>query len=110
MIELYKGDTVWINLEFRNDDGTVLNLSGTSIYFTVKRNYSDPDIAALISITQTGHDVPQSGLSHIFIDTGDSNHCAGEYVAGFKLKDQYNNVSTFNVESLIILPSTRDYV
>lgn len=108
MIELYKGDTARISLEFKNDDGAVLNLSGVSIYFTAKRNYSDPDSDAIISITETGHDVPQSGLSHVFLTTGNTNQCPGEYYAGFQLKDLLGNVSTFDVEMLSILPAPRN--
>jgi hypothetical protein len=104
MIEIYKGDSKTINLDFTNDDGSVYNLSGATIFFLAKRNYSDEDTAAIINITITGHDIPESGKSHIFITTGDTNQCAGNYVAKFRLQDIANNVTTFNTEGLAILP------
>lgn len=108
MIEIYRGDSKRIELAFQNDDGTVLNISGATVYFTVKRNYSDADDDAVMDIQNSSHDVAISGLTHITITTGDSAQCPGDYVAGFQLKDISNNITTFNVEGLSILPSFRN--
>ena len=102
MLEVYKGDSKRVDLTFRNDDGSVLNLSGCTIYYSAMRSYNDPN-SSIISIINSGHDVAASGISHITLTTGDTYQCAGTYVAAFRLKDASNNVTTFDSDGLKIL-------
>lgn len=103
MLEIYKGDNKRIDLTFTTDSGTPFNLSGQSLYYIVQQNYTDT--GALFSIVQTQHDLPVSGFTHIDISTGDSNQCAGDYLALFRLIDESGRRTTFETEGLKILPS-----
>jgi hypothetical protein len=103
LLEVYQGDTKRINLVFTNDDGTRLNLSGYKLYYTAKQNYTDT--APLFSILQTGHDVPVSGVTHIDLSGTQTNHCPGDYLAGFTLISSGSGISTFETDGLRIIPS-----
>ena len=107
MIYVNRGDTKRVELSFTNDDGSVLNLSGATVYFTAKRTWEDADGAALIEKTITGHAAPESGITYMDLTTSDTNLCPGDYVAGFQLQDYNNNISTLNIDGISILPSPR---
>jgi len=109
-IQVYRGDTLRINLSFTNSDGTPYILSGCTLYYTVKRNYSDSDADAIISKTVTGFDAPESGLAAIDLTSTDTSQCCQDYFAGFTLTGgtgifAFNQ--TFNTDGLRILPSPR---
>lgn len=103
MLEVYQGNTKQLNLAFTNDDGTPLNLSGYTLYYTVKQSYTDTN--ALISIVQTGHDIPASGTTHILLTAQDTNQCPGDYLAGFTLVSSGSGISTFDTDGLRIIPA-----
>jgi hypothetical protein len=107
MFEVFKGDSQRIDLQFENDDKSVLNLSGCTIYFTAKRSFLEPDTEAIISISNSVHDNAVSGLSHINLSPTNTNQCPGVYACSFQLKDASSGITTFNTEQLSILPSAR---
>lgn len=105
MIVVYRGDTRIIELAFTNDDGSVLNISGSLIYFTAKRDYEDRDEGSIIQKIISGHAAPESGIAYMQLTSTDTNQCPRDYVAGFQLVDTSGNISTFNTDGLRILPS-----
>lgn len=107
MVTVYKGDSKRIDLTFQNDDGSVLNLSGCTVYFTAKRSYTEPDSEAIIAISNSVHDIPESGKTHITLSGSNTNVCPGDYFAGFQLQDASSGVSTYDTDGLKILASPR---
>lgn len=108
LIEIYQGETKRIDLSVTDDNGTPFNLSGYSLYYSVKRSYSET--GAVISLVVTGHDSPVGGLTHIDLSSQNTNQCAGEYVAAFALVSSGSGVSIFNTEGLRILPSPYTFI
>lgn len=103
MLYVSQGESKLVELTFTNDDLSVINLSGSTILFNAKRNYTDSEF--LISKTITSHYAPESGKSRMTLTTGDTNLCPGEYLAGFKIIDSAGLVSVFNASGLTVFPS-----
>jgi hypothetical protein len=103
MIEFYKTNDARMDVQFINDDGSVMNISGCTIFFTVKSQTSDPDDLALISQDVVSHDVPESGLSHIDVTNAETNICPGDYFCDLKLKDIAGRCTTFYVDTFRVL-------
>src|SRR5574343_202270 len=62
-----KGDDTPIELSFTVNLDTPVNLTGYKLYFTVKKNRSDADASALISIDWTTHSNPTQGKTVLTI-------------------------------------------
>jgi hypothetical protein len=103
MLYVSQGESKLVELFFTNNDSSVINLSGSSIFFGAKRSYTDTSY--LISKTITGHYAPESGLSRMYLTTGDTNLCPGDYLAAFKLTDISGLVSVFDASGLMVFPS-----
>lgn len=78
-----KGEIMNISIKRNNDrslkvvatnqsDGSVHDITDWTIHFTVKKNRSDKDSAAIIRKTVTTHTDPTQGISHIVIDANDT--------------------------------------
>lgn len=68
-----KGDTAVLNFDFNID------ITGATLYFTVKKNLSDSDSAAAIAKVQTTHTDPTEGQTTITITNSDSDIDLGGY-------------------------------
>ena len=67
-----RGDTKPIRLSFKNADGTPVDISTATIYFTVKRSYNDPDSEAVIQKVITNHTDPTNGVTGFTIEHADT--------------------------------------
>jgi C4-dicarboxylate transporter len=87
-IEIIRGDTYNMPITFKNDDGSVVNLTGTTIFFTVKPkgNSKSDDTDAVISKTITVHTDPTAGKSMLVLASSDTAIPNGEYAFDFQLK------------------------
>jgi len=103
MLYVARGESKIVELAFTNSDGSVFNLSGTTIIFQSKANFNDP--AYLIEKTITGHYIPESGLSRMYLTTGDTNLCPGDYLAAFKIYDISGSMSYFDASGLNVSPT-----
>lgn len=103
MLYVARGESKIVELSFSNSDGSVFNLSGSRILFQSKANFNDS--AYLIQKEITGHYAPESGLSRLYLTTGDTNLCPGDYLAGFKVFDISGSMSYFDASGLAILPA-----
>ena len=106
-LQIPQGDSKTVNLVFTNDDGTPMNLSGYALYYVVKQNYTDP--APLFTITQTNHDVPVSGMTHVSLSGTQTRQCVGDYLAAFVLVSSGSGISTFETDGLSIVPSLNPF-
>jgi len=108
MIEVYQGNTLQINLAFTGDNGTPLNLSGYSVYYIAKQNYTQTTGEAPINVCTTGHDNPAAGMTSILLTTGETSQCPGDYLADITLvlTGISPTYSTYHTDGLRILPNT----
>lgn len=71
-------------------DNTPCNITGWTIYMTVKQKMEDADDDALIKKDITNHSDPANGITVISLSTADTD-LRGDYPYDIKFKDNYNN-------------------
>lgn len=83
-----------INVTCKNSDDTAINITGYSVFFTVKRNVNDTDAEALISKKVTSHTNPTAGLTAVVLTNTDTDIDEGDYVYDFQLVNGSGLVSS----------------
>jgi len=94
-IEIIRGDDVALNATFKDDAGVAIDITGYTVFFTVKDNYtSTDDSAAIISKTVTSHTAPLLGKTSIALTNTDTNLAETDYYYDFQLKDTTNKIAS----------------
>jgi len=88
-----RGDSGRLDVTVTQSDGTAYDLTGATLFLTVKNALTDADSAAVIRKEVTAHDGPLAGESHFEIATTD-NATAGVRFYDVQLKDSTNRVYT----------------
>ena len=63
-IKIFRGDDVYLNLTFKNEEGIAIDITSFKIYFTVKVKDTDDDNEAVLQVTNIDHDDAVNGISH----------------------------------------------
>jgi len=87
-----KEDIKW-TLYFEKSDYSTEDLTGQTVYFTVKSDKTDADSAALIAKTITTHAEPTSGKTEIVLTATDTNKTPGMYYYGIERMDASGKIS-----------------
>jgi len=85
-LSVYRGDDKTFNFTFVDGDGDPVDITGWTIFFTVKENESDADDDAKISVDVTSHTSPTGGLSSLSITDSDTNITPKRYYYDFQIK------------------------
>ena len=94
-IEVIRGDDVTLTVTFQDENGTAINLTGSTLYFTVKGDLTaTDDTGALISKDVVSHTTPLSGISSVALSNTDTNITAGDYYYDFQLKNSSNKITS----------------
>lgn len=94
-IEIIRGDDINLNLTFKDQDGTAINITGFKVYFTVKRRLGDGDSAALLSADVTSHTQPVLGKTIVLLAHSNTDDISeGTYYYDLQLKDTGGNISS----------------
>jgi len=88
-----RGDSGRLDVTVTQSDGTAYDLTGCTLFLTVKNALADADSLAVIRKEVTAHDAPESGESHFEILTTD-NATAGVRFYDVQLKDSDNKIFT----------------
>lgn len=98
-IQFYKENTVNINLSF-----TGVDLTGSTVYFTIKSAYDSDqaDASAIIKKDITSHTNPTQGLTTITLLPADTSVAAGKYGYDIKLKKATGEQSTITVGEVTV--------
>jgi hypothetical protein len=88
-----RGDSGRLDVTVTQSDGTAYDLTGCTLFLTVKNSLTDADSAAVIRKEVTAHDAPLAGESHFEILTTD-NATAGARFYDVQLKDADNKIFT----------------
>jgi hypothetical protein len=107
----YVGDTFERQKTVIDSDGNSVNITGYTIYFTVKRSCSDPDSSAILSDEITAFDDVTNGIYTIEISSTDMLQInSGKYYCDIKTKDSSNKITTiFNGYFIVKNAVTLDY-
>jgi hypothetical protein len=80
----FRGDTVTLNLTFKDANGDAINITAYTIFFTLKRNKYDTDAQAAIQKNITVHTVPASGQTQITLTDTETALLIGTYYYDIK--------------------------
>jgi hypothetical protein len=88
-----RGDSGRLDVTVTQSDGTAYNLTGATLFLTVKNALTDADSAAVIRKEVTSHHDATAGESHFDLLTTD-NATAGARFYDVQLKDSANKIFT----------------
>jgi hypothetical protein len=88
-----RGDSGRLDVRVRTKDGEAYDLSGATLFLTVKNALTDGDSAATIRKEVTSHDDAEGGLSHFAIAPGD-NATSGTRFYDVQLKTSDGDIAT----------------
>lgn len=88
------GDSHDYSFTFTDGGGTRYDITGWTVYFTVKVSWSDSDDDALISKTVTSHDYPTDGETSINLTASETDVEPGVYIYDFQVKNGQGDVMT----------------
>ena len=88
-----RGDSGRLDVTVTQSDGTAYNLTGATLFLTVKNALTDADSAAVIRKEVTAHDAATSGESHFDLLTTD-NATNGRRFYDVQLKDSTAKIFT----------------
>lgn len=104
LIQVYQSDSKTLYLQFADDGGTPLNVSGFLVRGVARANYVS---SGIIDKTVTGAaPAALTGLVLFPLTTGDTNQCPNDYLLFFRVSDLSSGSSTYPTDGLRILPTT----
>jgi len=102
-ITVIRGDDVTLNATFKDENGTAINITGYTVFFTVKSDLTaTTDTGALISKTVTGHSSPTTGQTTVSLTSTDTNLAEGNYYYDFQTKDGSNKISSTDRGTFVV--------
>lgn len=93
-MSIIRRDDVTFDLTFTDVDGDPIDLTGATVFFTVKKKLSDADDDAVIEKEITSFDDPDSGIATLILSATDTNIPAKNYVFDIQLKTADNKISS----------------
>ena len=101
-LEMYRGDDKTFNVTFTDADGNAINLTGATVFLTVKKKQTDPDTAAIIAKKVTSHSQATAGITAVTVTHTDSNVAVGSYYYDIQLVDSNTTVTTITTGAFTI--------
>lgn len=102
VIKRVKGDTYPLEIEITTSADVAVDLTGSTVFLTVKRNLQDTDAQALISKSVTSHTSPTTGNTQFTLLAADVDYI-GEFYYDVKIKDSTGVISSVITDKFILL-------
>lgn len=93
-LEIKRGDTWSRTIYFQDADGSPIDISGWTVFFTVKAKTDDLDSAAVIAKTITTFPNPISGEAEIVLSSTDTAQVIENYLFDIQIKTANNEIIT----------------
>lgn len=107
ILRIQKGNPSSLIVTITDDNGNALNLTGRTVFFTVKRknDYSDDDEDAVISKEVTEHTDPTNGKTAISLTATQTDVDRGIYKADIRVYGEglQRNTEQFYVEIIEVI-------
>lgn len=96
VLSITRGDSATYNLTFTDEDDVAIDITGWTIFFTVKTAPDDvaADTGALISKTVTSHTTPASGITKIELSASDTAIALGRHYFDIQAKTDEGKIIT----------------
>ena len=85
-IEVVRGDDDVRTITFKDATGTAIDITGWTVFFTVKRADTDADASAVLTKNITSHTTPLSGITTLTLLNTDLDALSGVYVYDLQVK------------------------
>lgn len=109
-LKLYRRNDKTYTVTFTDSNGAAIDITGYTVWFTVKSDVDDTDANAKIQKVVTSHSDPTNGQTQIDLTNADTDIAEGRYVYDIQLLDTSSDVLTVIVGSFIILNRVTDAV
>ncbi len=93
-ISIYRGDTFPCTLTFTDSAGVAIDITGYSVYFTLKRSEEDLDTSAVLQKTITVHSNPTNGITTFTLSATETNGLRGSYFYDIQIKNTTSQIFT----------------
>jgi len=93
-MEIIKRDDVNLDVVLKDQDGNAFDLTGKTVFFTLKRRQDDSDEAAVVKKTVTVHTNASLGQTRIALSNTDTNQSVGYYFYDVQVKDVQNRITS----------------
>jgi hypothetical protein len=101
-ITIFRGDDLDITVQINDADGNGIDLTGSTLFFTVKSDLTDSDDNAAISKDITSHTDAVNGTTEINLSPTDTNISPGGYHYDLQLVDSSGTVITYGKGGFIV--------
>ena len=91
---IMRGDDKWYVLTFKDADGVAIDITGWTIFMTVKGKMTDADVDAIITETVTSHFDPTAGQTKVHISSTQSTVAAASYYYDIQVKKDDDEIFT----------------
>lgn len=105
-LELVKKTTKTYELQF-TENGLQIDITGWSVYFTLKEKMEDSDATAKINKTVTSHSAPTQGKTLIELTSSDTDLDAGNYYYSIDYKDDDDNEQVLFTGRIRVIETVR---
>jgi hypothetical protein len=103
VIEVTQGDDLTLTFTLKKAAGTAYDLTGASVFATVKRAIEDADASALISTTLSSI-APTTGVCLWALVPADTKYLSGIYKYDIQLKDNVGKITTVQSGDFYVKP------
>jgi hypothetical protein len=91
-LEIIRRDDVIISVTITDHQNNAVNLTDSTVYFTVKQRKTDADADALISVEVTNHTNPNQGQTEISLTGQQTNLTPRSYFYDIQVKDNDDKI------------------
>jgi len=101
-LSIKRGDSWSRTMYFEDENGARIDITGWTIFITVKTKVDDPDIVAIISKTITVFSNPTQGEAEIELTPTDTNQVIGSYLFDIQVKTSAAEIYTI-IEGILTI-------
>lgn len=106
-LQIYRGDDKTWQVQFKDALEVAIDITGWTVYFTVKEKDSDTDANATITKTITSHVDPTAGKTDIILVPTDTSSLKGNFYYDIRIKKDTGEIITVLVGTLEVLKNVK---
>ena len=104
MLEIIRGDTISLPITIKDSDGVAIDITGATVFFTIKSDETLADTSASVSKTVTSHPAPASGQTTVELDPTDTEDLtAGIYYWDIQIKYSDDTIQSTKAQQVRVL-------
>jgi hypothetical protein len=98
-----KGDTTIFELTITDQDGVAVNLTGATVFLTVKTKPNDTDASAILKKDVTAHTDPTHGITRVILSNTEMNIAPGAYYYDIQVKSSAGLIQSIASDSFRVI-------